>query len=519
MSRINTPINQVRLTNVATVRYTVGTKRFEIACYRNKVLDYRAGLETDLTEVLQTDRIFTNVKKGEFAAAADLRTAFPTTTNQQEIAKIILEHGKSLQVSDLERSQLQMSAVTQIAVWVAHNCVHPGTGRPYSQQQIKHALASNKLSFSQQGSNKKNNLKKHYLEAVKFLKTIMPIERAKMELALQSAVSSSVNALEALDGIRAAHPTTLVVRQSIDEQTSTIVLQVDPSLYRELNDLAGTLPGGRLEILQQVVSTGMQDIDLEIDLQERKQQQHQESVMSDYKDDDDAMVLAEKLSRIRLKPKNSNLLGADVVKKVQQEYVSVESSSNDDDSATSGGSNDNDKPDGNDSEEDEVVTKMGRKNQRKALKKKGKKSSIRKKTLPHDDQEDNETEAEKILVASPPPAANKSTEKKKSKKAVRREQLHEQQKKAYIEPMADDKEEEAVLVRSDVAEKKASNVRTGDKPCNTCGGSFTEAEYRAHFRTDWHRFNQKLKLKGIHPVSEEEFVLCDADSFFGGNLD
>jgi len=54
------------------------------------------------------------------------------------------------------------------------------------------------------------------------------------------------------------------------------------------------------------------------------------------------------------------------------------------------------------------------------------------------------------------------------------------------------------------------------KPCNTCGGSFaTPALYRAHFKSDWHRFNQKLKLSGQAPVSEEEFNLCDAESFFG----
>ena len=34
-----TPVNQVRLTNVAYVRLNKNGKRFEIACYRNKVYD------------------------------------------------------------------------------------------------------------------------------------------------------------------------------------------------------------------------------------------------------------------------------------------------------------------------------------------------------------------------------------------------------------------------------------------------------------------------------------------------
>lgn len=36
-----TPLNQVKLTNVSLVRYKKHGKRFEIACYKNKVLDYR----------------------------------------------------------------------------------------------------------------------------------------------------------------------------------------------------------------------------------------------------------------------------------------------------------------------------------------------------------------------------------------------------------------------------------------------------------------------------------------------
>jgi hypothetical protein len=51
MSRnIKTPTNQKLLTNVAVVRLKKGGKRFEIACYRNKVLSWRQGTEKDLVK-------------------------------------------------------------------------------------------------------------------------------------------------------------------------------------------------------------------------------------------------------------------------------------------------------------------------------------------------------------------------------------------------------------------------------------------------------------------------------------
>ena len=43
-SKIFTPINQVKLTNVSVVRLKKGGRRFELACYRNKVQDYRNKL-------------------------------------------------------------------------------------------------------------------------------------------------------------------------------------------------------------------------------------------------------------------------------------------------------------------------------------------------------------------------------------------------------------------------------------------------------------------------------------------
>uniref|UniRef100_A0A8C4UFD6 Ribosome maturation protein SDO1/SBDS N-terminal domain-containing protein n=1 Tax=Falco tinnunculus TaxID=100819 RepID=A0A8C4UFD6_FALTI len=81
---IFTPTNQIRLTNVAVVRARRGGKRFEIACYRNKVMGWRSGAEKDLDEVLQTHTVFVNVSKGQVAKREDLVQAFGTD-DQTEI--------------------------------------------------------------------------------------------------------------------------------------------------------------------------------------------------------------------------------------------------------------------------------------------------------------------------------------------------------------------------------------------------------------------------------------------------
>lgn len=410
MSRqINQPINQVKLTNVAVVRYNFKGKRFEIACYRNKVMDYRSGLETDLSEVLQTDRIFTNVSKGAFANVSDLEKVFGTR-DEEEIAKIILEKGNSLQVSNLERQQIFDNTLSQISTWVASNCVHPETQRPYTVSQIKHALGKNYQVQPHKA------IKKQYLDAVKFLKTMIPIERARMELSLTYPAEAHAKVSE----VFAQHSLTEIAERSNHQSSQhTSVIQVDPSLYRDFNDLAISVKG-RLEILQQVVSCEG-DVDLEQEIERKKQRQQ----TAKEKDDDEGS--------------SSDRSVDELMEKLQA--VKMRAAGEDD----------------TDSDEDDHAPRT-RKDQRKA--------------------------------------------KKKNKKQQRREEVKE----------TEDTKEESPQEATPVV---ATELQPGMKACNTCGGSFSAAEYRAHFRSDWHKFNQKLKLKGLPPVSAEEFRLCDEETFFG----
>lgn len=66
--------------------------RFEIACYKNKVQDWRSGAEADIDEVLQTTDVFTNVSKGQFAKKEDLAKAFGTSESEA-ICREILAKG------------------------------------------------------------------------------------------------------------------------------------------------------------------------------------------------------------------------------------------------------------------------------------------------------------------------------------------------------------------------------------------------------------------------------------------
>ncbi len=55
----------------------------------------------------------------------------------------------------------------------------------------------------------------------------------------------------------------------------------------------------------------------------------------------------------------------------------------------------------------------------------------------------------------------------------------------------------------------------GSRACNVClGATFLDVEeQRLHFRSDWHRYNVKIRLRGGKPTSEVDFAkLVDSTS-------
>ena len=136
---INQPSNQIKLTNVSLVRLKKAKKRFEIACYKNKVLEWRNGIETDLDNVLQINSVFLNVSKGQTAPSADLAKAFGPKTPVNDIILEILNKGE-LQVGEKER-QAQLERVhNEVIGIVASKLVDPKTKRVYTTGMIEKAL-------------------------------------------------------------------------------------------------------------------------------------------------------------------------------------------------------------------------------------------------------------------------------------------------------------------------------------------------------------------------------------------
>jgi ribosome maturation protein SDO1 len=243
--KIFTPVNQVRFTNVAVVRLQRSGKRFEIACYKNKVIEWRKKITTDLDEVLQTPTIFTNVGKGVIAKKAELSKAF-NTTDQEKIIQMILDKGE-IQVSTEERKLQLDNSFKDIAQIVVEKCINPETGRPLTVGMVEKAMKD--IHYSVKAG---KSPKQQALDVIRLLreKSDFPIARApmRMKMILPEGDLDKVKT-ELKDEIQK------IEREDKSGERREVVILIDPSNFRFVEETIKkqTNEAGAVEVLTLIV--------------------------------------------------------------------------------------------------------------------------------------------------------------------------------------------------------------------------------------------------------------------------
>lgn len=231
---IKTPTNQQRLTNVAIVRMKKCGQRFEIACYKNKVVSYRDKVEKDIDEVLQTQTVFTNVSKGQLAKKEDLVKCFGTE-DHLKVCLEILTKGE-LQVSEKERAVALDSTFKDIATIIADKCVNPETKRPYPVGMIEKAMRQVHVSVKPNRTSKQQAL-----DIIPQLKKVITIERAQMKLRVVTNKKNKSKLKELMGELEA--------ESALDDGQIEMIFTTDPGHYRQIDQLVNNTPKSELHVL------------------------------------------------------------------------------------------------------------------------------------------------------------------------------------------------------------------------------------------------------------------------------
>ncbi|CAA6668444.1 unnamed protein product [Spirodela intermedia] len=212
------PIGQKRLTNVAVVRLKKHGLRFEIACYKNKVL--------------QSQTVYSNVSKGVLAKSKDLNAAFGTTTKRRFASRSIMEKGE-LQVAGKERDSQLSNQFRDIATIVMEKTINPQTQRPYPISMIERLM--HEIHFA---VDPHQNSKKQALELIRELQKHFPIKRSPMRLRLIIPEGSISPLMEKLSTWGAN-----VISKDESGSQLCVVCEIEPGFFRDCDSFVRSIPG------------------------------------------------------------------------------------------------------------------------------------------------------------------------------------------------------------------------------------------------------------------------------------
>ncbi len=119
-----------------TARIKKAGKNFEIIVDLDSALKFRRGLGT--SHGAESDKIFTDLKKGFIASQTELNFAFGTTDSNAIISEIV-KRGEILTTQEF-RDEEREKKIKQVIDFLVKNAVDPRTGNPHTSERIKNAL-------------------------------------------------------------------------------------------------------------------------------------------------------------------------------------------------------------------------------------------------------------------------------------------------------------------------------------------------------------------------------------------
>jgi ribosome maturation protein SDO1 len=168
-------------------RIRIKEKHYEILVDLDEALKIQKG-EGDITQALQSNNIYYDLKKGTIASESDLNEAFGIT-NIHEVAKHIIQKGEVTKTQEF-RDEKREEKRKQIINLILKNAVDQH-GNPYTESRIDSAIKEVRYNFDNRPA------EQQMTEIVSKLKEIIPIkiEIKKIKLVVPAQYTGQVYGL------------------------------------------------------------------------------------------------------------------------------------------------------------------------------------------------------------------------------------------------------------------------------------------------------------------------------------
>jgi ribosome maturation protein SDO1 len=204
-------------------------EKFEILVDPEKAMNFKTGKEVPLEELIASEEIFEDAKKGTRVAGEKINKTFGTN-DLNIIAKRIVKEG-DVQITTEQRKQMLDEKTKAIATLISKRGVNPQSGIPHPTDRVLRAMEQAKVRIDL------NKSVEEQLESVlEEIQKIIPIRFEKIQIAIKippsfaGRASSVVRSLGALQKEEWAHDGSYVCLLEIPAG-------IQPEVYDRLNNL------------------------------------------------------------------------------------------------------------------------------------------------------------------------------------------------------------------------------------------------------------------------------------------
>ncbi|KSW11438.1 RNA-associated protein [Pyrodictium occultum] len=153
-------------------RLEVGGKRFEVLVNPELAFEYKQGRQVNLEELVISDAVYTDLRRGLRASPDLLRKVFGTD-DVVKIAAEIVKRGE-LQLTAEQRRRLIEAKRRQIINYIARNAIDPQTKLPIPPARIEAAMEQARV-----GVDPFKSVEEQAQQIVRAISRIIPIKIAK----------------------------------------------------------------------------------------------------------------------------------------------------------------------------------------------------------------------------------------------------------------------------------------------------------------------------------------------------
>ncbi|MBD3259684.1 ribosome assembly factor SBDS [Candidatus Woesearchaeota archaeon] len=160
---------------VNLARLKKGGSHFEIAINSEEAIAYKEGKDIPIKDILKSEHVYFDVKKGELASEERMKALFDTS-EPLKVAEIILKEGE-VQLTQEQREKEREKKKAKIIAMISREAIDPKTKLPHPPERIKLAMEEAKVTI-----NEFRTAEEQVEDIVSKLKPIIPISFEKRTL-------------------------------------------------------------------------------------------------------------------------------------------------------------------------------------------------------------------------------------------------------------------------------------------------------------------------------------------------